>query len=129
MAKVKICGDAIVIESTMTIKDLKMIQRFRPDALVLKGGEDGKTPVFALGVTCGAAGIGSIGAQFKDAARETGLATMTIVKHYDGDLKEYIADNYGAALASLAALEETLPDVLAEIQAQRDAVIASIEEI
>lgn len=129
MAKVKVCGDAIVIESALKLEEIANVQKFRPEALVLKGGEDGKTPVFALSVTKGAAGIGPLGAQFKDAARETGKATMTIVKHIEGDVKAYIADNFGGTLAKLNALEATLPGVLSEIQADRETIMASVEEI
>lgn len=129
MAKVKVCGDAIVIESALKLEDIATVQKFQPEALILKGGEDGKTPVFALAVTKGAAGFGSMGAQFKDTARGTGLATMTIVKHVEGDVKAYIADNFGGALAKLNALEKTIPTVVAEINTAREAVMAGIEEI
>ena len=48
MAKVVIAGDAVVITSSMKLEDLLTIAKYRPDALVLKGGEDNKEVIFRV---------------------------------------------------------------------------------
>lgn len=130
MAKIVIVGDAVVITSSMKLEDIKTIQKYRPDALILKD-EEGE-PVFRLGVCkdgeCG--DIGKYGAEFSSAARDgTGLATMTLSAAgapEDQDITEFVADTIGAYIAQLNKLEASLTDVLAEITAERDEIKASI---
>ncbi len=45
MAKVKTMGQAIVVVSEVKLEDIKKIQKYRPEALVLKGGEDNKEEI------------------------------------------------------------------------------------
>ena len=47
MAKITIAGDAAVVTSAMKLEDIKTIEKYRPKELVLKGGEDGKEPIFS----------------------------------------------------------------------------------
>lgn len=54
MAKIVIAGDAVVVTSAMKLEDIKTIEKYRPKELVLKGGEDGKEPIFGVGTTHGA---------------------------------------------------------------------------
>ena len=42
MAKITIAGDAVVVTSALKLEDIKTIEKYRRNALVLKGGEDGK---------------------------------------------------------------------------------------
>ena len=51
MAKIVIAGDAVVVTSAMKLEDIKTIEKYRPKELVLKGGEDGKEPIFGVGTT------------------------------------------------------------------------------
>lgn len=53
MAKIVIAGDAVVVTSAIKLEDLRNIKKYRPAALILKGGEDGKEPIFAVDVTNG----------------------------------------------------------------------------
>ena len=55
MAKITIAGDAAVVTSAMKLEDIKTIEKYRPKELVLKGGEDGKEPIFCLLYTSDAA--------------------------------------------------------------------------
>ena len=50
MAKVKTMGQAIVVVSEVKLEDIKKIQKYRPEALVLKGGEDNKEEIFRIGI-------------------------------------------------------------------------------
>lgn len=128
MAKIIIAGDAVVITSAMKLEDLRNIKKYRPDALVLKGGEDGKEPVFAVGVTQGNGDINQYGATFGTATRDDEkLATITMVAPgIDGDIKEFVADKLGSALMSLNKLEETLPGVVQSIAAEKEQVLNAI---
>lgn len=127
MAKVTVCGDAVVITSNLTLSDLKKIQKYNPDALVLKG-EDGKTPVFAACVGYGKGSINANGAEFAPATSNAeGLATITYVDDgIVGDAKEYVAESLGSAILSLNRLEAQLPAVLAAIDAEKAAVLENI---
>lgn len=126
MAKIVIAGQAIVVTSEMALEDLKTIKKYRPDALILKGGEDGKEPVFAIGIGDGE--ISTFGASFCEATRDDAKkATLTMVTAYDGeDIAEYVSDKIGAALMNLNKLEATLPAVLEEIAAEKATIKRNI---
>lgn len=129
MAKTTVVGKAVVVTSAMKLEDLKMIKKYRPDALVLMGGENNDIPQFSILVADKGSCIGDNGVLFSDASRDDeALAQLTMVMNdaVEGDVKEYIADEIGGALGKLEKLEATLPAVLAEIKAERDAVLASI---
>ena len=130
MSKIVIAGDAIVITSSLKLADLKTIQKYRPKALTLMGGEDGKEPVFSIYVSeQGEGSINNNGVVFASETRdEEKLATLTMVMpgvHTD-NIKEYVADKIGGAQMNLNKLESTLGTVLAEIEADKQAVIESI---
>lgn len=126
MAKIVIAGQAVVVTSKMALEDLKTIKKYRPDALILKGGEDGKEPVFALGI--GEGKINAVGASFCEATRdEAKKATLTMTTSYDGDdIEGFVSDSIGAALMNLNKLEETLPAVLEEIAAEKATIKSNI---
>ena len=132
MAKVIIAGDAVVVKSTIKYEDLKAVKKYRPEALTLRGGEDGKEPIFSLFVKdSGAGSINANGAVFCAATRDDEkLATFTMVVNGDDDfdVKEYIASELGGALTNLKKIEETLPAVIAEIAAEKAAVLKDISE-
>ena len=131
MSKITIAGDAVVITSTMKLEDLKTIKKYRPDALVLKGGEDGKEPIFMISVTESYGEINKYGASFASETHDDQkLATITMAGEFVGDnILEAVADAFGASKANLDKLEATLPDVLAEIIAEKKSVMESITVI
>ena len=130
MAKITIAGNAAVITSAVKLEDIKTIAKYRPEALVLKGGEDGKEAIFAVSVARNGVGeIGTYGAVFGAETHNDGkFATVTvgIPDIGDADIKEVVADKFGGALAKLNALEDTLPDVIAAIDAEKTTVLDSI---
>lgn len=132
MARITIAGNAAVITSSLKLEDLKTVAKNKPDALVLREGED-KQAVFAINIAKEDTGdIGQYGVVFDAIARNAdGYATVTASVGDIGetDIKEYIADNYTAPLAKLEALEVSIPPVVEEINAQRNAVIDSITVI
>lgn len=129
MAKIVIAGDAVVVTSALKLEDIKTIEKYRPNDLVLKGGEDGKEPIFALGTTSGAGNINSVGASFgREASDGSGLACITMVKTGvpTEEVKEWAADTLGSAIINLNALEAKLPEVLTAIADQKATVMANI---
>lgn len=127
MAKIVIAGDAVVVTSTLKMEDIKTIEKYRPNDLVLKGGEDGKEPIFALGTTTGTGSINSVGASFGKADSD-GKAVITMVMQGvpTEKAKDWVADTLGAALMNLNTLEAKLPEVLSGISTQRATVMENI---
>lgn len=130
MASIKIVGDAVVITSTMKLEDIRTIKKYRPDALTLRGGKDGKEPIFCIAVcNSGTGNINQYGAEFSRASHDDAkLATITkMVPHSDDtDIKEFVADTYGAYVLNLNKLEATLPSVMEEIATEKEQILANI---
>ena len=130
MAKITIAGEAVVVTSALKLEDFEKVQKYRPKALTLMGGEDGKEPVFCVSV--GGVGSGCIneyGAEFVNATHDDEkLASITMVFAGKGgtDIKEAVADEIGPAVMQLNKLEAALPSVLAEIDAEKAEIMANI---
>lgn len=131
MAKIKTINRAIVVNSEVKYDDYKLVAKYRPEALTLKGGEDGKEPIFTVFVRNGGQGcIDENGAIFGEATRDDAkLATITMMFTGDAeaDIKEYIVDELGGALTKLNKVEAGLPAVIEAIKAERETVRDSIE--
>lgn len=131
MAKTKIFGEAIVVTSTIKLEDLKKVERYSCNSLILKGGEDGKQPIFGVCVAKeGMGNISSISVSFAPTTRNAeGYATVTMtIPDGVADAKEWVVDKFGGALMYLAELEKALPAVVEKIKADAKAVADSIEE-
>lgn len=131
MAKTKIFGEAIVVTSAIKLEDLKKVERYSRDSLILKGGEDGKQPIFGVCVAReGMGNISSISVSFAPTTRNAeGYATVTMtIPDGVANAKEWMVDKFGGALMNLAALEKELPAVVEKIKADAKAVADSIEE-
>jgi hypothetical protein len=128
MAKIVIAGDAVVVKSELKLEDIKTIAKYEPKALTLMGGEDGKEPIFAVGLTTDAGDININGASFGKADAD-GKATITMVMQGvpTEKAKDWVADRLGSAIMHLNALEAKLPEVLSGISAKRAAVMEGIE--
>lgn len=128
MAKIVVAGDAVVITSAIKLEDWETVKKYRPNALFLMGGENGDEPIFGAAVTKGVGDINQYGVSFGAATRdEAKLATLTMsIAGVEGDVKEFIADKLGSALINLNKLEETIPEVVQEINAEKEQVMAAI---
>lgn len=128
--KVNVNGSAIVVTSSLKLEDIKTVEKFRPEALTVMGGKDGKEPIFTIGTTNkGEGSISKYGISFAGATLAgTGEACVTLIPTGvpEGKVKEYIADNFGGALMHLKALETSVTAVLAEILAQKQAVMETV---
>ena len=127
MANIVIAGDAVVVKSNLKLEDIKTISKYQPKALTLMGGEDGKEPIFAIGLTTDAGDINVNGASFGRADAE-GKATITMVMQGvpTEKAKDWVADRLGSAIMHLNTLEAKLPEVLSGIATQRAAVMENI---
>lgn len=127
MAKVTVVGNAIVVTSTATLKELQNLKKYSPKSLQLLGGEDGKEVEFVVDTVKGNGGISPYGVSFGQASREGGFAQITVLLDKPVEnVKAYIADTYGAALANLAKVEEAIPAAAAEVTEARNAIFDSI---
>lgn len=98
MAKTKIFGEAIVVTSTIKLEDLKKVERYSCNSLILKGGEDGKQPIFGVCVAKeGMGNISSISASFAPTTRNAdGYATVTMtIPDGVANAKEWMVDKFG----------------------------------
>lgn len=132
MAKISVAGNAVVVTSSLKLEDIKKVEKYRPAALTLMGGEDGKEPLYAIASTNGEGSINKNGASFGAETRERKLATLTMIAPraaVEGDIKEYIADYFGESLDYLKELEESIPAVIEEIDNSRGRVIESISVV
>lgn len=133
MAKIMIAGNAVVAKSALKLEDIALIQKYRPNELTLKGGEDGKEPIFTLGVApanCG--NIGNYGASFDSETRDDeklACTTMVITGTPTGDIADWVAEQFGGAMTNLNKLEARLPAVIAEIHEEQAAVKESISVV
>ena len=131
MAKIKVVGDVMVVESTQTLESIKTLEKYNPRALFLyEEDEDGKKKqVFRVASTTGKGNIGQYGASFGSETHDgRGIATITMCLP-DGieDAKEYVADAVGLAIVRLNKVEEQFADALAKVDADKAAVLENIE--
>lgn len=128
MANVNVLGDALVITSVVSLEDLKTVGKYRPEALVLK--DDNGDEYFAIGTTCGYGSVNKYGAEFGGETHDEGKkATITLLVDGNGtpeEIKADIAEDIGVQLLNINKIEEKIPEVLAEIKAERDRILECI---
>lgn len=119
---------AVVVTSTLKKEQILKLAKYKPDALVLKGGEDGQDEVFKIGLTDKNPGqINSFSAVFGGTSTD-GYATLTMaLPPIEGDVKTKVAELIGPAILNLNKVEETIPGVLAELDEQTAAILENIE--
>lgn len=132
MANIVIAGNAAVVKSALKLEDIALIQKYRPNELTLKGGEDGKEPIFTLGIApegCGS--VGTYGVSFDSATRddEKLACTTMMISGVTGDISDWVVEQFGGAMTNLNKLEARLPAVIAEIHEEQDAVKANISVV
>ena len=128
MAKATIVGNAVVITSAAKLSDIEKIAKYRPSALVLKGGEDGKEELFR--VKAGRNGqVNAFGVEFSSVSRDgEGLASVTIALDTDvADVRAYVADKLGTVITNLTKLEGKWSNVIEDIDSEINTVMESIE--
>ena len=128
MAKINVLAKAVVVTSTLKIEEIKLVKKYRPEALTLfEGDGDKKEPIFCIGLTGGAGEINQWGASFSKSTPGGGEAQVTMILP-DGisDVKEYVSDAIGRAVIKLNKLEAMIPGIIEEIKAEKAEIEANI---
>ena len=121
-------GSAMVITSTATPEQIKIMKKYRPNALKLYEGEGAnKKLIFEVDIEEGPGCINRSGAVYSERTNTNGKATITLnVPDEVDDSKEWAQDKLGVAILHLRKLEKQFAPMLSEVQAEKDAVAAAI---
>lgn len=129
MAKIYLAGDAVVITSALSLESLRTVKKYRPEALNLYGGKENEVLIFSVLVDRGSAVCANaiaFNAATRDDEKLATLTTMLPESAKNTDVKEYLADEYGAIITNLNKIEAAIPAVLEEIAAEKAAVMSNI---
>lgn len=131
MSKATVIGDALIITSELTLEDIKTVEKYGPEKLVLKGGEDGKEELFAICSSNGAGDINDFGAVFGRTARDGSNAACITMMLGDvqGDVQQHVADLVGPSLIKLNKLEAQILEAMPEIEAYKAAMLDAIQVV
>lgn len=129
-AKIIIVGNTVHVVSSKKLEDVKLLAKYRPNALSLKEGTGATEREIFHVFTDGRDG-GSIapnGVIFSKATTKDGKALVTLTAP-DGteDMKAWAEDEIGIAILLLKKVEAQFDNAIAEVKAEKDAVAASIE--
>lgn len=129
--KIAIVGNAVVVTSELRLEDIQLLEKYKPEALIVRGGEDGKEPMFRIASTVAAGNINDYGASFNGVTRDgSGKATVTlglpVVEGGVDELRSVVADALGEAVLYIQKLESELPAVIEDVKAKRAALMESI---
>lgn len=129
-AKAVIAGNSFVVTSDAKLEDISLIQRMRPQALILTD-EKTEAQVFAVATTSKSSGyLNEYGATFSTRTNAEGKATITMtLPEGVADAVEYVKENFSLALLQLNKLEKTFAEVLESIKKDQEAVAACITAI
>lgn len=119
MARILIAGDAMVIESSRTLEEIKTLEKYRPKALALF--DDDGEEIFRVGTTIGKGSISTYGASFGSASKNTeAKATITMEIPVDvADAEAYAEDTVGVAIINLNRVEAKLEEALASVRQEK----------
>lgn len=126
---VKVVGNNVIITTVVSLEELKELNKRKPEALVLteKNGDKVKE-IFRVGV--GESSLSVYGAAFSgNTNTEPKLAMLTLDisgKSEEMDVKEYIADTYGAAILKLSRVEEQFLPALEAAASERETISGMI---
>lgn len=128
-AKINVLGNACVITSSLTLEQIKTLEKYRPTALQLTEKDEDGCPVTTFAVSTGAEGkVGRYGITFNEPSRDDAKkATVTVmIPNGIADAKSYVADKYGAIISNLNKVEEAYATAAAEVEAERQAILGAI---
>lgn len=126
MAKIKVAGKAVVIESEVLLSTWKLLKKYAPKKLELL--DEDKQVVFS--VLVGKSGNGEVadfGIQFAPDA-PNGFASVTLTPDIPEDVsvEDFVADEYGKVIMLLNKIEETVTDAVEEVAAERAKIFEAI---
>lgn len=126
MAKVSITGKVAAVISDISLENIKVIEKFRPQALSLFEGE-GKEKTIVFRIASGNTDCISNNGIVFTAKVDDGRAVVCTMLEDAEKAKDIFAEKFGVAILNLRKLEAQIPAVLEEIKAERDAVMAAID--
>lgn len=132
MAKLKLIGDVVVIQSEKKFSDYELVGKYKPEALILRN-ENGDAE-FAVSVRENAGEITPYSVTFDSMTRdEEGYALISIPvsgipRDLDADkTKEFICDKFYNTIANIGKIETKMSSVIDDITNGRNAMMNSIE--
>lgn len=126
--KIKIVGDAFVIESSIKTEQLEFLKKQNPDALKIID-EETKDELFRVSYSKGNPSITSFGITFSNASRDDNkFATVTGTIPSDvADAKAYVADIVSNVAANLLVIEKNFEEAYNKAKEAREKLLDSIE--
>lgn len=124
---IKVMNDntLLVIKSDHSLENIKNLEKQDPSALCRRN-EDGD-PLFTIAIAKNGEGrLNSVGAEFAPVAGNDGKAKITITLPVCDDVREYIADKYGAAITYLVSMDSDLGNALTVARNRKNQVLGMI---
>lgn len=122
--KSRIAVDKLIVTSAYTLDEIKMIEKYKPEALKLV--DEDKNLVFKYGVAKFEGSISDNGIMF-DKVDGDGKAAIVYDIPADADKRvDYVVDNLGVAIERIKEVEADLDDIIKDIKDAKDAVKQSI---
>jgi hypothetical protein len=133
MAKIKVLGDSFTITSAVPAETLNKLQKFYPDALVLRSQKTDKI-TFAITTAPTSAALSDCGINFNSVSEDGyPYATFTLptgIKTAE-EKKAFIRNEIGTVYSRLTKLEDCINECaiaqLAELEAKFDAGIEIVD--
>lgn len=131
MAKFVISGHQATLVSSAKLADIKKVQAFDPEVLVIKD-EEGE-PVFGVAVShFGEGDIGAFGVEFAAQPDLNGFAIASIKLAFPEDtdadeVKRQLAETFAGALTKLGEIEDAIPASLTAIDLKIEKAMEKIE--
>jgi hypothetical protein len=130
MAKLKVVGKALVLESRYTLGELQLIESHKPEILALKDKDN--NDVFVIKCARNPESKGSIskyGVEFTSTFAKDAKATVTVLEDFPEteDVKDYLADKYGVMLSNVNQIEENATGACEEIKANLERIKEAIQ--
>lgn len=127
MSTITIAGSACIIKAGFALEDLKLLTKYAPDKLETR--DDKGNLIFKAAMA--AQGQGDVAPKAIYFAPVThdpdGLATVTFgIPNSVEDVKEWAADEFGAAYTQLNALEDQIQTATLTVLSDRAALMDSI---
>lgn len=130
MSAIKISDTVFTISSVLSVEDIAKAKKGRPESTTLfKGEGKEREPVFCVGIGA-IESFNQNGITFVTNGTVSGKAVVTCPLPSDlkkDEIKNYVADKVGFIKKNLDAVEAQVVAALAEIDADRAEVLASIE--
>lgn len=129
MANIKVTGDAMVIASNIDMKDLTLLAKHNPEALILTKplANDEREPIFAICLgdspTFSRNGIQFTSANDEGKAQMTMMLPMGLTKPQKED---FIRNAFSNGIIRLNALEDLIAESVAQVQADFDRAMSTV---